>query len=64
MWLGTRLAVAVAEALSYSSYWTPSLGTSICHGCGPKKQKDPSPKKRKEIRNYKVLGRGTGKDTY
>ena len=20
-------------------YWTPSLGTSVCHGCGPKKQK-------------------------
>jgi len=32
-------AVAVVEACSYSSYWTPSLGTSICHKCGPKKQK-------------------------
>ena len=24
---------------SYSSDWTPSLGTSICLGCGPKKTK-------------------------
>ena len=30
--------VAVAEASSCSSYLTPSLGTSICHRCGPKKQ--------------------------
>ena len=29
------MAVAVAEAGSCSSDWTPSLGTSICRGCGP-----------------------------
>ena len=34
------VAVAVAEAGSYSSDWPPSLGTSICRGCGPKKTKD------------------------
>ena len=28
-----------------SSEWTPSLGTSICHGCGLKKQK----KKKKDL---------------
>ena len=31
----------MAQASSYSgnsSDWTPSLGISICHGCGPKKK--------------------------
>ena len=32
------VAVAVAVARSYS-YLTPSLGTPVCRGCGPKKQK-------------------------
>ena len=32
-----RSGVAVAVAGLYSSDWTPSLGTSICRGCGPKK---------------------------
>ena len=34
--LGSHMAVAVANAGSYSSDSTPSLGTFICHGCGPK----------------------------
>ena len=38
MQLRSRVAVAVAVAGSYSSDSTPSLGTSICHGCSPKKQ--------------------------
>ena len=40
-WLRSHVAVAVALALSdsHSSDSSPSLGTSICHGCGPKKQK-------------------------
>ena len=38
--LGSSLAVAVAEAGSCSSDWTSSLGTSICRGCGPEKQKN------------------------
>ena len=29
------MAVAVAKATSYSSNSSPSLGTSICHRCGP-----------------------------
>ena len=37
MQLGSCVAVAVVQASSYSSDLTPSLGTSICHGCGPKK---------------------------
>ena len=38
MQLRTHIAVAVAQASSCCSDWTPSLGTSICHGCGPKEQ--------------------------
>ena len=34
--LGSHIAVTVAEAGSYSSDSTPSLGTSICHKCGQK----------------------------
>ena len=37
---GVAVAVAVAVAGSYSSDQTPSLGSSICCGCGPKKTKD------------------------
>ena len=36
--LGSCVAVAVVQACSYSSDWTPSLGTSIRCRCGPKKQ--------------------------
>ena len=39
MQLGYWVAVAVAVASNYSSDLTPSLGTSICCRCGPKKQK-------------------------
>ena len=35
----------VKDLGSYSFNWTPSLGTSICRGCGPKKTK----KKQKKI---------------
>ena len=48
-WLGSDVAVAVVEAHSYSSNWTPSLGTSTCLGCSPKKQK----KKKKKKKNKK-----------
>ena len=45
LWCGSQtglrsVAVAVIEADSYSSDLTPSLGTSICHGNGPKKTKE------------------------
>ena len=33
------LVSAVVQASSYSSYLTPSLGTSMCLRCGPKKTK-------------------------
>ena len=38
MRLGSGVAVAVVHASSYSSNYNPSLGTSICHGCSPKKK--------------------------
>ena len=46
MCLGSRVAVAVFQASSFSSYWTPSLETSICHRCGPEKTKRPKKKKK------------------
>ena len=33
------MAVAVVQASSCSSDSTPSLGTSMCHRCGPEKTK-------------------------
>ena len=37
--LGSGVAVAVAKASGYSSHLTPSLGTSMCCRCSPKKTK-------------------------
>ena len=37
--LESHVAVVVSQAGSCSSNLTPSLGTSICLGCGPKKTK-------------------------
>ena len=39
-WLGYQIAVAVVEASSYSSNWTPSLGTSMCRWCVSEKTKN------------------------
>ena len=49
MCLGSGMAVAVAVAGSCSSFLTPSLGTSICLGCDPKKKKEKEKKKRGTI---------------
>ena len=49
-WLGSHFAVAVVEAGSCSSILTPSLGTSICHTCSPKK-----PKKRLYLKVMKFV---------
>ena len=51
MHLRSGIAVAMAQAGSYRSDWTPGLGTSICHRCGPKKNK----KEKKKISNNPVL---------
>ena len=47
LWLWYRLA-AVAPILP------PSLGTSICHGWGPKKQKKKERKQRKKERRNEI----------
>ena len=44
--------MAVAQAGSCSSNSTPSLGTSICSRCGPKKQKQKQNKKTPKKPNY------------
>ena len=45
------VAVAVVQAGSCSSHLTPSLGTSICYGCSPKKTRQKERKtERKEGR--------------
>ena len=36
------------EVGSYSSNWTPSLGTPICRGAAPKRQRKEKRKKKKE----------------
>ena len=43
----SEVAVAVMKARGYSSSLTPSLGTSICLQCGPKKTK-----KKKKSRSW------------
>ena len=54
MQLRSGIAVAVAYASGYSSDSTPSLGTSICHGCSPKKFKRQKKKERKKERNMNL----------
>ena len=48
MWLGSGIAVAEAKADSCNFELIPSLGTSICYWCGPKRQKKKKKKKKKE----------------
>ena len=62
MWLGSGVAVAVVLASGYSSDYTPSLGTSICHKHSPKKKKKNtglSPKQQQEAGRE---GWGAGED--
>ena len=46
--LGSPIAVAVVQAAGYSSDSTPSLGTSICRKCSPKKTKRQKKRKNKK----------------
>ena len=50
-WLGSGVAVAVVWASSYRSHSTPSLGTSICRRCGPKRKKQ-----NKQTNKVRLLG--------
>ena len=45
--LGSRVAVALVQAGSYSSDSTPSLGTSMCRERGPKETKKKKTKQKK-----------------
>ena len=36
--LGSCVAAAVGKASGHCSDLTPSLGVSMCHGCGPEKK--------------------------
>ena len=47
--LRSRVAVALTKDSNYSSHWTPNLGASICHGCGPEKEKRPKKKKERKF---------------
>ena len=47
--LESDVAVTVVEALGYSSDLTPSLGTSICRGFGPRKRKEKQIKMQKSF---------------
>ena len=57
MWLRSHVAVAVVKASGYSSDLTPSLGTSIYHGYGPKKTKKE--KKTNKQKNAYCIAQGT-----
>ena len=55
MWLRSHIAVAMARVGSYSSDSTPSLGTSIRQGCGPKKTKKKKKKERKKTTGVPIM---------
>ena len=57
-WLGYGIAVALVQAGSNSSDWTPSLGTFMCLRCGPKRTKEKK-KKAKIYQKSLQLGIGT-----
>ena len=55
--VGCRHSLDVALRLwcrpaALAPIWSPSLGTSICHGCSPKKQKKKKKVERKKSYNY------------
>ena len=52
MWLRFYVAVSVAQVNGYSSDSTPSLGTSICRGCRPKKKKKDKINKMKDMTEH------------
>ena len=56
MRLGSCIAVAVVWASGYSSNSTPSLGTSICHECSPKKKKKEKKEKNNQERDRRTRG--------
>ena len=61
--LGSGIAVAVVQAHGYSSDLIPSLGTSTCHGCGPKNQKKKKKKKKFTMRYSIIIRMATIKNS-
>ena len=53
MWLGSHADVPVVQAGSYSSNSTPSLGTSICRGSGPRNNNNNNNNNKKDKRQQK-----------
>ena len=53
--LGSGVAVAVVSAGSCSSSWTPSLGTSTCCRCGPKKQNNNNKNPMEDFKQYNPI---------
>ena len=53
MWPGSGVAVIVAQASSYSSNWTHSLETSICHMSAALKRQNIKKKKKKRKKEKK-----------
>ena len=53
MWLESGVAVPVVQASGCSSISAPSLGTSICHGCGCKNQKEGKEERKIFLKIYK-----------
>ena len=56
MQLGSGIAMAAVYTSGYSSDSIPSLGPSICHGCGPQKTKRK--KKKRKIGTIVSLSKG------
>ena len=57
MRLDSVMPVAVTYACSCSSDSTPSLGSSICHRCGPKKKKKERKKKERKKKERRSPGK-------
>ena len=64
MQLGSCVAVAVVQIGSCSSDLTSSLGTFICHECGPKKQKQKTKTKKQKTRQIKTNSNKRKKNFY
>ena len=57
MWFRSAIAVAVVQSSGYSSNLTPSLGTSMCHGCDLKKEKRKKKRQNTEPNTWKSFNK-------
>ena len=56
--------MAAVSASSCSSNLTPSLDTSICHRCGPKKKKKKKREREKKRKGHNTVEDNVGNDVY